>query len=283
MKKIIIVLGFCIATVGCQEKVLQSSSDEVQSVSMATVESVEAAASADMQTPPPAPKIDTNKDGKIATKIIKNGDLRFESSDLEKTYANLVLNIKKTNAVIQSDAESKSDYGMSRNLTIRIPSQNFDAFITDISKGVSYFDRKEISARDVTAEYIDTDARISSKKKLEIRYLELLKKANKVSEMLEIEKQLSEIREEIEAKEGQLKYLQSQVSMSTINIEFYKNIATEGGVRVSFFQKIWNAIVSGFNSVGVFLLNLLEIWPYVLATLGIIYLIRKGYLRKKSA
>ena len=274
MKKFLI-LCFLIFAFGCKEKTAEAYESSMKIV---TSESMDAVASnfENKDSNPAA-------DGKlpIETKIIKNADLRFESTDLEKTYTNLVINIKKTNAIIQSDAEIKTDYNMTRNLTIRIPSKNFDAFISELSKGVAYFDRKEISSRDVTAEYIDTDSRIASKKKLEIRYLELLKKANKVQEMLEIEKQLSEIREEIEAKEGQLNYLQNQVSMSTINVEFYKNMATESGVRVSFLGKIWTAIVSGFNGVGVFLLYILEMWPFVLGISAIIYLIRKRRSRKR--
>ena len=125
-------------------------------------------------------------------------------------------------------------------------------FLKDISKGVAYFDNKEISSQDVTAEYIDIDARLKAKKVLENRYLELLKKANKVSEILEIEQQLSAIREEIEAKEGQLNYLQNRVSFSTITIEFYKSVANESGITVSYGMKIWTAIKSGFNSISSF-------------------------------
>ncbi len=276
MKKILVVVYFLTFAFACKEKIAETS-DKSMMVSAVELADTDATSSENEDLKNVA---DTKMP--IETKIIKNADLRFESSDLEKTYATLAINIKKTNAIIQSDAEIKTDYNVSRNLTIRIPSKNFDAFVSELSKGVSYFDRKEISSRDVTAEYIDTDSRIASKKKLELRYLELLKKANKVQEMLEIEKQLSTIREEIEAKEGQLKYLQNQVSMSTINIEFYKNMATESGVRVSFFGKIWTAIVSGFNSAGVFLIYILEMWPFVLGLIGIIYLIRKRRLRKRQ-
>ena len=276
MKKNLIVVCFLLFAFGCKE---QSSEASADSMMVSAVELPDSVATASKMEDT---KSSANETLPVETKIIKNADLRFESSDLEKTYATLVKNIKNKNAIIQSDAENKTNYNLSRSLTIRIPSKNFDAFVNELSKGVTYFDRKEISSRDVTAEYIDTDSRIASKKKLELRYLELLKKANKVQEMLEIEKQLSEIREEIEAKEGQLKYLQSQVSMSTINVEFYKNMATESGVRVSFFGKIWTAIVSGFNSVGVFLIFILEMWPFVLGVIGVIYLIRKRRLRKRQ-
>ena len=181
------------------------------------------------------------------TKIIKTGNIRFESSDLESSFETVQKAVAKHKAIIQNDDSGKDDYSVYRNFTIRIPNQDFDAFITEISQGVSHFDKKEISQQDVTEEYVDIEARMNAKKKLEARYIQLLTKANKVSEMLEIEKQLAEIREEIEAKEGRLKYMQSQVSMSTINIEIYTNNPSESGVTVSYGGKIWNEIKSGFK------------------------------------
>lgn len=217
----------------------------------------------------------------IEQKIIKTGDIRFESNDLEETYSQLIIAIKKHHAIIQNDTEGKDYSSVFRRLVVRVPSKNFDLFLADISKGVTYFDNKDISSQDVTEEYIDIDARLKAKKVLEARYLELLKKANKVSEMLEIEAQLSAIREEIEAKEGQLRYMQSQISMSTITIEFYKTVANEGGATISYGSKIWNAFKSGFNEISNFFITLLSIWPFLIILALIAHFIRKR-LKKKT-
>lgn len=217
----------------------------------------------------------------IEQKIIKTGDIRFESNDLEETYSQLTIAVKKHQAIIQNDTEGKDYSSVFRRLVVRVPSKNFDLFLADISKGVTYFDNKDISSQDVTEEYIDIDARLKAKKVLEARYLELLKKATKVSEMLEIEAQLSAIREEIEAKEGQLRYMQSQISMSTITIEFYKTVANEGGATISYGSKIWNAIKSGFNEISNFFITLLSIWPFLIILALIAHFIRKR-LKKKT-
>lgn len=217
----------------------------------------------------------------IEQKIIKEGNLRFETNDLTTTYSQIQNAVKVYNAIIQNDTEGKDYESVFRKLIIRVPSKNFDLFLKDISKGVTYFDNKQISSRDVTAEYIDIDARLKAKKVLENRYLELLKKANKVTEMLEIEKQLSSIREEIEAKEGQLNYLQNQVLFSTITIEFYRSIAEESGVTASYGMKIWTAIKSGFNSLSSLFINLLSIWPFIVIMVAVVYFIRKRFKTKK--
>ena len=221
-----------------------------------------------------------SNDKTIEPQIIKNANLSFETSDLSSTYNQVSVAVKKFNGIVQSDSEGKNEESLFRNLTIRIPSKNFDAFLSDATTGVNYFDEKEITSTDVTEEYVDVISRIKTKKVLEERYLELLKKATKVSEMLEIEAQISAIREEIEAKEGRLKFIKNRVSQSTINLRFYKIVASESGETKSFGNKIWNAIVSGFNGISSFFIGIVYMWPFILILVVLIYFIRKRFRKK---
>lgn len=223
-----------------------------------------------------------NQSPKIEQKIIRQAFLRFETNDLDNTFNQIQKALKENNASIQNDSEEKEYNKTSRTLTIRVPSQNFDSFLQSISKGVSYFDQKEISSQDVTEEYIDLDSRLKTKLKLENRYLEILQKATKISEVLEIEKQISAIREEIEAKQGQLKYLQSRVSESTITIEFYKTTAEKEGVKVSYGSKILTAIESGFFGLSSLFIWLISVWPFIIISCVLAYFIRKRFKRKKT-
>jgi hypothetical protein len=234
--------------------------------------------SSDQLSAPPPPE----EHIQIEQKIIKNAALRFETPDMDETYRQILTAAKKHAAMVQSDVEGKDYESVFRNMTIRLPNKNFDAFLADAGKGVSYFDRKEISSEDVTEEFIDVEARLKAKKTLESRYLELLKKANKVSEMLEIERELANVREEIEAREGRLKYLENHVSMSTVTIEFYKKTAVEGGVTVSYGSKLWNAIKSGFNGISVFFIELLYIWPLIIILVVLFFWLRRKFRKRKN-
>ena len=207
-------------------------------------------------------------------KIIKNGKLRFETTDLDKTSNKIHTAVKKYKAQIQSDNEGKDYNSITRNIVIRVSNENFENLLNDISSGIAYFDQKEISSEDVTEQFIDIEARLKAKKELENRYLDLLKKTNKISEILEIEKELVAIREEIEAKQGQLNYLQNRVAMSTLEINFYKQ-TTETGVTVSYGTKMWNAIKGGVNWIPGFFLGLLYIWPLLLIAALVFYYLRK--------
>lgn len=216
----------------------------------------------------------------VPQKIIKESYLRFETQDLDKTYRNIEKSIRTNNGFIQNDNSNKSYNSISRHLIIRIPTNNFQRVIDSISLGVEFFDTKRISAKDVTEEFIDLEARLKAKQTLEKRYLELLSKAKNVKEMLEIERELSNIREEIEAKQGRLKYLQDKVSLSTLEIEFYKN-TSESGITVSYGSKMWNAIKSGFNGLSMFFLGILHIWPFIII-LGILGFFVKRWIKKSK-
>lgn len=257
----------------------ETSAISIQSVKLpAKAESVAYDKKADPSSPQPPPPVKE----KTEQKIIKEATLRFETDNLENTFNQVQKAVSSNKARIINDSEGK-DYGtVFRNLIVKVPSQNFDRFINDVSKGVSYFEVKNISAEDVTEQFIDLTSRLKTKKKLEERYLEILKKANKVSEILEIEEQISTIREEIEAKEGQLKYLESRVSESTITIEFYKTIAEKEGVKISYGSKLWNAVKSGFYTLSDLLISLLSAWPFVILFVVFAYFIRRRLKRRKK-
>jgi hypothetical protein len=214
-------------------------------------------------------------------KIIKTARLVFETQDVEATHKKILQLASQYKGLVQSDNSGKDYNRIYKNLTVRIPTENFQPFIDGISEGVDYFDQRDISRQDVSEEFVDLEARLKAKRVLEERYLELLKKANKVEEMLQIERELSNIREEIEAKQGRLQYLQNQVSMSTVNIEFYKTTA-ETGITQSYGQKMKNAFQGGWNGISVFFLGVLYLWPLFLFAIIIIVIIRIFLKRRKK-
>lgn len=247
-----------------------------------------AAISAESTNPAPAPSYETFTENSTASesnevqeqKIIKTAQLSFETNDVATTHQHITQLAAQYKGLVQSDNSGKSYNRVFKNLVIRIPSENFQKFIDGISEGVAYFDQKDISRQDVSEEFVDLEARLKAKRELENRYLELLKKANSVKDMLDIEGELSNIREEIEAKQGRLQFLQNRVSLSTVTIEFYKTTA-ETGVTQSYGQKMKHAFQGGWNGISVFFLGLLYLWPLFLVAIIVIVVLRI-YLRNRK-
>ncbi|WP_281634329.1 DUF4349 domain-containing protein [Flavobacterium luteolum] len=279
MRQLFFLSIFILIISGCSKS--STSNEENISIEAVKLPPKAGASSGDKDFDPvAAPPVKVKQE--IEQKIIKEATLRFETDNLENTFKQIQKAVANSKARIINDSEGKDYETVFRNLIVKVPSQNFDRFISDVSKGVSYFEVKNISAQDVTEQYIDLTSRLKTKKKLEERYLEILKKANKVSEILEIEQQISTIREEIEAKEGQLKYLESRVSDSTITIEFYKTIPEKEGVKISYGSKLWNAVKSGFYTLSDLLISLLSAWPFVILFVVFAYFIRRKLKRRKK-
>ena len=93
----------------------------------------------------------------------------------------------------------------------------------------------KIYVKDVTEEYTDVVIRLKNKKEAEKRFLEILKQTKTIKEILDVEEHLREIREEIESKEGRLKFLNDQVSYSTINLSIYQ--VSESSMLPAFLRK----------------------------------------------
>jgi Domain of unknown function (DUF4349) len=229
--------------------------------------------------PPPAPPAPEEKIGGFQPKLIKTGNLEFESTDLKKTYESVRQATKKHGGYLSNEYSSNYEHRQEQGLSIRVPSQNFDALLADISQGVKYFDVRSINVSDVSEEFVDAEARLKTKKELEQRYLALLQKASKVSEILEIEKQVGDLRAEIEAVEGRLRYLSNQVGYSTLSVKFYRELqvgtSNSGNRFVQALQAGWRGIVE-------FGLLLIALWPLVLALVLAGYFWRK-YRRRSAA
>src|SRR5690606_10480126 len=98
--------------------------------------------------------------GDVEQKITKQSYLRSHTQDLDTTYAQIRQSVRQNKAFIQNDNTNKSYNTTTRHLTVRIPTSALQNTIDSISKHLSYFGSKNISARDVTEEFIDLEARL---------------------------------------------------------------------------------------------------------------------------
>lgn len=198
-------------------------------------------------------------------KIIKMGEIRFESPMLNETRKRIDTAIEKFGGYISKENAYGHEERIEQSIVIRVPAENFDKLTAEISTYAKKIDRKHIEARDVTEEYLDIELRIKIKKETENRYRMLLTQAKTVKDILVIEKQIGELRTEIESIEGRLKYLRDRVSYSTLTVTFYQKISTP----VGFSSKFKEGLKNGWNGFVWFLVGLVNIWPFLLVLLGI--------------
>ncbi len=212
----------------------------------------------------------------IERKLIKQGSISFETDDCKKTQQLITQVTKSLNGYLSNDNQYSYSDRIQHSITIRVPSDNFDKLLEQISQSVVELEDQNISVQDVTEEFVDVQARLKAKKAVEKRYLELLNKANSVGDILQVENELARLREQIEATEGRLRYLKDQVSLSTLSITYYQ--ITEKGF--GFGKKAKKGAENGWKGLLWFFIGLINIWPFVLIiTIGVWLLVR--FIRRK--
>ncbi len=204
-------------------------------------------------------------------KLIKTADVVFPTSDIALTYEQMNALIKKHKGYISEEREYKSEYEINKSLQVQIPAEHFDAFIDELSKNVRNFDNKNINIADVTDTYTDTEARINSRKSLEQRYLEILKQAKTVEEIINIEKELEDIRYEIESSQSRLDNMSKSIKYSGIQIRFYEKLNSQNEL----LYKVKNAFQDGWSSFLSCIVFVIKLWPFALVIGVLIFWWRK--------
>jgi hypothetical protein len=217
----------------------------------------------------------------IQKKIIKNGEVRYSVRDYNDARKAMNAIVARYNGYITEENESRSDLSWEIKVNIKIPAERFDSCLEALAGTANTLIEKKVSATDVTEEYIDVASRMKAKKEVELRYLDILKQAKTVEDILKVEEQLKGIREEIEASQGRLQYIDHNVAMSTISVSFYQTFATSSPQGPGFFLRIFFSIKDGWNDLLSFVVGIVQMWPGIAIVVVIVILLRKYIKRRK--
>ena len=215
--------------------------------------------------------------------IIKTANYKFQVDNVESSTKSIEKLVQQHQAFIADMNLVTTSSEISNSLIIRVPSKTFEKLIEDLGKEALFTNFKRISAEDVTEEFIDIESRLKTKKEVRDRYVDILKnKAKTVEEVLKAEEQIRILQEEIEAKEGRLKFLQSRVSMSTINLEIYQRVdykETPDTYEKPYMIKVKQGLSNGWTIVTMLTIFLINIWPIVIV--GLLIYWRRNWIREK--
>lgn len=228
-------------------------------------------------------KHETTKDeiAKIGRKIIKNSELYIEVSNYEKEIKHIKDTLKSFDCYIANENEQNLENYITNTINIRIKSAQFNTLMKVLLTGEKTIIRKNIHTSDVTLKYIDTYQRLKNKKSIEQQYLDILKKAKTIKEILTVQQYLREIQEEIESAKGQLLYWDNQTSYSTIKltITFEKEKTAHSP---DFLKKIWEGIKTGWQGATYFIIIIFTLWPLWILSGIIIFIIKKARKKRKT-
>ncbi len=144
------------------------------------------------------------------------------------------------------------------DLVVRVPATQFAAALDQIRSAGSRVIQEKVSGQDVTEEFIDLEARIKTQKALESQFLEIMKQAHKVVDALEVQRQVAEVRTEIEKLEGRKRFLENRASLSTISVSLQSPTAIAVNPS-SFGRNIREAVADSVDVTSAIVLFLIRI------------------------
>jgi paraquat-inducible protein B len=212
----------------------------------------------------------------IDRKIVRQGEIKFKTSDLNETKSLIQQTVSELNGYISKDNVYDYSDRIEHRLIIRVPADKFDLLLKKISESVDKLDSKNIDAMDVTEEYIDVETRIRTKKELQNKYMELLKQANKMDDILSIHREIGDLQTEIESAEGRMIHLNNKITFSTLTVTYYQNIL------FGFFSKFVEAIKDGWSGFLLFIVGVSHLWVFILVATALVYFVIRKKRRKKK-
>jgi len=221
----------------------------------------------------------------IFRKVIWSAYLKIEVDCVAIATKALQSVIGKYDGHIASMDMSSSDYEIRNKIQIRISNEKFNKLIEELKAKAIKVDKLQISSNDVTEEFIDIYSRLKTKKEVRDRYIKVLRtKAGNVKDIIAAEEAIRKITEEIEAKEGRLRYLKDKVKLSTITLTIYQNIekAPEPEPEIykkPYVKKVVEGLGNGWAFIKGFVLVIINIWPLILIVVLFVWK-RKWLFRK---
>jgi hypothetical protein len=224
----------------------------------------------------------------VDQKIIKTGYLDLVVNSVDEITVKITALATGFSGYLQSSSvyerEDGTKYG---DITIRVPVENFENSVIEVKKLAASVTSETSSGQDVTEQYTDLEARLRNAEAQETEYLEILKKAETVSDILSVQSYLGQVRGEIESLQGQIKYLENQTSYSTLSVSLSEEptikIPTKEFRPWSTIKEAGQALVAMFQNIAVGAIWLAILGGGLLLPIAIVILVVFWLVKKKNS
>jgi hypothetical protein len=155
-------------------------------------------------------------------KLIYKANLNMEVADYGAAQTEVRNMITLAGGYIIEFSENMSEYEQGGTFILKVPASGFSSFLNNLEKVKHEKLQRSIQGQDVSEEYIDLESRLKAKQLMESQYIEFMKKATKSADLVAFANQLGAIQEQIEQIKGRMRYIDQNVSFSTIELRLYQ-------------------------------------------------------------
>ena len=152
-------------------------------------------------------------------KLIRNATVDLEIVSFDDALQKITAFANEDRGYIATTRSEKQANGkLKGEIVVKVAPENLDRFLQKI-RGLGELKNQTLGTEDVTKAYFDTDSRLKNARVMEQRLVEMLKKkSDDINDLLQVEKELGRVREQIEQMQGELKFWDSQVQFATVTM-----------------------------------------------------------------
>ena len=219
----------------------------------------------------------------IDRKIIRNADLTMEVASTTDAQ-HRIFSIAESHGgfVVTSEAKQRESTEPAKRaldikLIVRIPEHQFGSALDQIRGLTSNLTEEKVSGQDVTEEFIDLEARIRTQKALEQQFLQIMRQTGKIVDALEVQRQIAEVRSDIERLEGRKRFLENRSSLSTITVNIVAPKPMVVVPTTGFRSSVREAVSESFD-VGAEIVLFFVRFAIVMIPIGLFVLLPAGLI-----
>jgi hypothetical protein len=215
-------------------------------------------------------------------KIVKNASINAEVKDYKSFYASLREKVKSVGGYIAQEEQNQSDYKIENSISIKVPVDQFDNALVQLTANTDKINEKKVTSEDVTTEVVDTKSRMEAKREVRSRYLDLLKQAKNMEEILNVQNEINGVQEQIESAAGRIQYLSHASTFSTINMTFFQvlNVSAKDKDNPSFGTELAGSFSVGWKWIRDLFIGIVAIWPLFFLVAFLVIMYKRTKLRK---
>ncbi len=207
-------------------------------------------------------------------KIVKTADLTIETKSFARFADRLHRLVRDNVGYIAQEEQTQSALRIDNTVSIKVPVDRFDEFVQQLPADSDQLTDKKVTSQDVSMEVVDTKSRLETKKEVRERYLDLLRQAHNMKDILSMQQEIDGLQEEMDAASGRINFLSHAAAFSTVNLKFFQilnpNAIETPTTEPGFLHKIKLAFLAGWEALSSLLLGLLTVWPlWLAAALGL--------------
>lgn len=191
--------------------------------------------------------------------LIRSGDLNLKIADYDSFYSSIEKIVAETGGYIESSYTGMTPYyvdnkfvgdQMTGSVVLRIPSEQFNR-VYETVKTMGVLQSGQQNVQDVTTQISDLKVTLSNLKARETSLRRLMGEAKNVTEVMEVERELSSVRTQIDQLESSLKGQQQQVSLSTlyINVQVSPEVGSQfKNIDGNLVERAKQALIKNINT-----------------------------------